>query len=193
MLPQKFNSLPSAIASYDYTDIASAVGYSLFYGAVCTDGTGILTTEPIYSAEIEKDGTDGVLTEETFEVTFNAPQTINGNAILTFCNSNPSPGGGFQTAVLYLSGSALTTLGTFLDDVAFAGASNTTYCAVVPIVNQQVKVGDVLRLFVSGSGAATSDYGWGVDPMNRDGSYITPSTEALTTQLKLYVPFRIDL
>lgn len=95
VLPQYYPQVPpSAIASYNYTDIGEGTGVTLFYAFVSEDDTAkdyhMTTDSALYSTEIDEvvATADAAFTKKLdydFDLTtFNLPKTIKGTAIVTF-------------------------------------------------------------------------------------------------------------
>src|SRR3990167_4164279 len=101
----------AAIASFNYTDIAEATGIVSFYGAVHTSGSSAyppadqtgyyLTTTTPYSnqvivsgAIIAGAGQGYVSSNNNFDITFNRPQNVKGNAYLNIVLGGTRPAGG---------------------------------------------------------------------------------------------------
>lgn len=92
-LKKKYQSQPAAIVTYDYTDIASGVGYSIFYGGhmgeVTSSGSWLLSDNEFYSNDIvTKERTDSsgaweLVIDKDFDVTFNLPRVVRGDAIIS--------------------------------------------------------------------------------------------------------------
>jgi len=217
VLPLKYQTQPSAIASYDYTDVADGTGNSTFYLCYTADNSGdtlILTNEILYSTEIDytyqidaADNTDAANLD--FNLTaFNTPRTIQGNATVEIGMSLYQSTTAddrvwtYNTINLYkVSGGVETLIGTAVSATeANPGSDTSTYYIntfSIPLTQTHFKIGDNLRanILVHVSGAGTAGCGSvtiGHDPQNRDNT-ILPSSEDVITSSRVIVPFRIDL
>jgi len=208
----------SAVASYSYTDVAEGTGVTVF-NLVGATGDNILTTQTVYADKIEE---ESAVTDTTsayvkiFDVdydlsAFNMPKTIEGTGLLNF--SQYGKGSGDETSWWYFTivvkkydGSTETTIGTVNSSTLSAtGVHTTTNLELLPITLSQTHfaIGDILRVTVEGyikdtdwisGGRNTLKIGIGQDPMNRDGSYLIPSTNTGEITLnKIYIPFKLDL
>ena len=217
VLPINF-PLPSesAVASYNYYDIAEGTGIKLFYGCGISDSTGqdyILTENQIYPAQAAKEITGTTtsasyaLTSDTdFDLTaFNTPRTIRGTAYINFCfGAATSDGGAGYTKIIAKlrkwDGSTETEIASNTSEelVTTTAFTNRLASFTITIPETHFKIGEQLRLTmlqyaytVGGTKTTTTTYG--CDPMNMDGT-ITPSTDdTAITQLKLWIPFKLDL
>ncbi len=136
--------------------------------------------------------------------TFNLPRTIEGTATLQIGHAAEASGGGNEV------GSTITARirkwdGTTETEIANSVSEEISSSAVIinrihnmPIVipRTHFKIGETLRLsldvtsrIIGGGGGVV---GIGHDPQNRDGIFITPSTQANITATFILMPFRID-
>ena len=222
VLPQNF-PLPneSAVASYSYTDLAEGTGIRLFYGCTNEDGDGILTQNQIYSHTIESTALQNPPTtsyvldlDKDFDLTaFNMPQTIKGTAYIngTFYLHTDAVGAG-QSGISYIQiklrkwdGSTETEIAN--NTFTLTHTSSTTekklFCLDITIPETHFKIGEILRATVLiytkvtaiDSGLENFRTAFCYDPMNRDGTYIVPSTDDPVTisQFKLWIPFKLPL
>jgi hypothetical protein len=218
MLNKDYNSQSSAITSYNYTDIADATGMRLFYGAAQTSSvstTYFLSQNQIYSSAIElvplsqiTFGADGIVGTWDLDLTaFNANQILRGTAIFNICfavTALVSTGnhhfGHIVAKLRKWDGVTIMELGSVTSATTGGTPAKTITCLTIPITQTPFKKGDVLRLTLEAWGHtdAATNTGMvtiGTDPMNRDGTYIKPSTDTptSTTQLKIWIPFNLDL
>lgn len=209
----------SIVATYDYYDFGEGTGMRLLYAAK-TSADEILTQNQVYSHSIETSGTSSSPPTDAYENTldvdfdlsaFNAPKDVYGTAYVNGYFEVQTTGTGANgTGKLTLKlrkwdGSAETEIASV--DLEVATVHNDTqsklFLLSLPITTPvHFAVGDILRLTVMGyykktevgTGGGTGRITFGHDPQNRDGSYIIPSTDAppSTTQLKIWVPFKIQ-
>ena len=192
MLQKKYLSQDKSIASYDYTDIASGTGYSIFYGANIADGTisgsYVLSDNAFYSdkvttyANVPQAVTN--FANIDFDVTFNMPRTAKGKVIVCVpvgIGRETGQANGVLTmnlsgSIIHYDGTTETNLGSFrssdfaLDDAVDAYGYDIL-SSVVDIAITHFKVGDTLRVSIEGwsrIGAAVTRYvGIGHDPKNQ--------------------------
>lgn len=175
-----------AIVSYDYTDLAENTGVASFYlcqTAYSGNTSYILTQEQLYSSAREVNISD---TSITFSLTaFNLPQNIKGTGYLSL---------GRKTSVG--TGSIKATLKNSVDGSIVAVSSPDTNATsedvwllpmTIPLTH--FEVGEQLQLTIEDQNSGTLFIG--VDPKNRDGTNITPSTNAnlMLTASTLKIPF----
>lgn len=212
--------LPSenAVASYNYTDMAEGTGITIF-NLVGTTGDNILTSQTVYADRIEEESADTSTTSDYVKIfdvdydlsAFNMPKTIKGTGLLNF--SQFGQGSGDETSSWYFTivvkkydGSTETSIGTVNSSTLTAtGVHTTSNLELLPISLTQTHfaIGDILRVTVEGyikdigwisGGRNTLKIGIGQDPMNRDGTYLTPSTDTGEITInKIYIPFKLDL
>lgn len=210
---QPFQHQPSAIVSFDFTDISEGTGIVRYKGFISsTDGgnESRLSTVDLYSADIETSADlqgEGSFRKDIdldFDLSaFNLVKTIRGTAIIN------------ATLQLHEVGAA-TIQGYIIarikkNDVEIASGQSETIqtttdvSKVMPILvsippKTQFKKGDVLRVTIEGWGKSTAGTAGdtitiGHDPQNRDGTRIKPSTDSptTTTNIDFYIPFDLDL
>lgn len=219
VLSNKYQNQESAIASYNYTDIASGTGYSVFYGA-SVSGATILIPNAIYSNDIVF-RTGNITTsanaeriEKDFDVKFNRPQTLKGAMIINCpigMRSNQAASEGSSRVDLSLSkirGGVTTFLVSGSSAVFNTGATadnimkDTMTAVRLEMPTTAIANGDTLRLNVRqwGSvGDGTIVFGFGCDPAGRDDPAIALGTDdgvinsGNPTDLRVYVPFVVDV
>ncbi len=206
-----------ANATYDYFDIAEGTGIKNFYaGMSIASGshTSFLTTDATtYSGRIveKRQGALawGLYSDVDYDATFNLPKIIKGKVRISCSQGVQGSAGTKKVALLMalykVSGGVPTQigndLGTNQTSLGTSGASTETHNLTFPITDRvHFKQGDILRLNVKMYGVnaiADNGFGYGLDPADRDDT-ITASGQivvesAYTTQLKLAIPFIIDI
>ena len=192
------NKKEEAIASYDYIDIAEGTGIVQFYGALkgTSGGTSyMLTTEQIYSQDIS---TLVPSTPQSYNfdlAAFNMPRIIKGTAYVSI--SLYIDGSGTLVAAAKVQKGSGGTYSDCCDQVTSSSkvdGTPTDSMLLIPLTINEThfKKGDNLRLVITISGDAHAGNEFGHDPMNRDGTNIT-AAKNLSTQLKLFLPFKIDI
>jgi hypothetical protein len=213
MLQKIYNSESSAIASYDYFDIADGTGMKMFYLA-SVYGNYILTINQIYAETVEYNTGAQALTTSFAKIMdvdydlsqFNFPQQIGGSAVCSFSFFGFKSGTATTTCKITVkvrkySGTTETELGeATTDELLNTTAAYKTTSLVVPVANTSFKAGDILRVTIEGwakeaAADSTIELGIGQDPMNRDATRLKPSTDnpVSTTTTKIWMPFKIDL
>jgi hypothetical protein len=201
----------TAIATFEYTDIADATGTVIFdafqYRENKTDGYAIAQDGDFWSMEIETTesvSSNGANPDLDFNLSsFNLPRTAKGVGFAQF-SSNRGAGGSFTGGGVYPNiiirkwdGSTETDLveasGAYL-----SSGSPDTQLIRFEIPRTHFKKGDTLRVTAqivtggldSGSFNATIAH----DPKGRDGAIIAPTTgSADTSTFKVHIPFQLDL
>lgn len=193
-------SAEAAVASYDWTDIAAGSGLISFY--LCATGasgatTYNLLTSEVYSEVIEMD-TSLSQTQNFDTPQFNLTRIISGTAYLSCAGRISSDGSGSIQITAQLKkydGTTETNISdAILSSIKTGADVREMYLIQIPCTTTLIKQGEVVRLTLTvtrmSNGIATT----GLDPKNRDGTQITPSTmSTISTVSKLFIPFKIDL
>ncbi len=222
VLNKKYVSQTSAIASFDFQDIADGTGSQNFYGGQAQlSGNAVvafLTTDATtfsnrITEKILVTASTGFLkrSEVNFEVLFNQVQRIKGQARLTVTQGAATSGSVSSkvavVATLFHVDNAgtpiqMATGQTFwtLDD---ADAINSEVKTMPFDLTSQIwtfKSGEIMRLkmeLYASAGADTVYAGYGCDPADRDDIADLSGGVILdtadTSQLKLALPFILDL
>jgi hypothetical protein len=210
--PQVNNSKESALANYNYTDIAAGTGLVSFYAGNTVD-LKMLSNQPFYSDEmyfdsVFNDGTKYVkYLDLDFDVTINRPLQIGGLCVINIPGSRSGGGtGGDGNTSMRADVRVRKWDGTTETDLAVASGSILTgaeggtftykmFAIDLNIPDTQFKAGEVLRLTVEGwaigGGSPNPHIRIGNDPMNRTAGWDT--TGAVPSRLVFQVPQRIDL
>ena len=211
----------AAVASYDWTDIAEGTGIVLYHAYVSETSTGDdnhISTAELYSRKIETTATTGsasyaLIIEKDFDLTaFNTPRTIKGTATVTMCMAvnEHQPNGAVAGGVI--SGYVIARVKKGTTEIASAQSQTISLdttgvpTGISEMINIPItipithfKIGEILRLAIEGWGKKATTYHCrltiGNDPMNRDGTYIKPSTDdpITVTKMDLYCPYKIEL
>lgn len=193
------------LQNYDFVDIADGLGYIHYYGLDTKDNSATsyrLVKTPTYSYDVET--TQTADTNYNFDSsTFNTPRIAKGTAFVRFQTLLSSVGGASVTYTVKVQkvatdGTTVTTLGSTTSETitrAGAGTTFTNLLIAVALTQTQIKNGETLRVRIEvdtsfGSGLDRSYFG--IDPQNRSGTNITPSSTYATT-LDSFIPFRIVL
>lgn len=213
MLNKKYQSAGSVIATYDNYDFAEGTGIVNFRGfKYDVSGSTVygLSNQDNYSYSVETstataDTTPAKRLDLDFDLTeFESPKTIKGTAIVSVpLGVDGNTAGGSTTGFIIAKirkwdGTTETEIasGTSTTEAVNSGTINAVKTIKVDIPITSFKVGDTLRLTIEGWGKHPSGFeGYiavGHDPQNRDGTYITPTTNPVTTKLNFYCPFRLE-
>ena len=210
-IPETFQAQANSIATYSYTDIADGTGKQIFYGFQTKTSAGTkynLSTIALYSSTIELalaaiPGSGSGAYSDVFDLDFdlpefNLPKTIKGTALVVvpiYMNE-----GG---AVAFMKVQALVRKWDGTTETEIANATSAEYSATgvyiatfpVTIPETHFKAGEPLRVTLKLQGKEFSGDVTGVtmalDPMDRDGTYIIPSTAEVTTQVIFHIPFKL--
>ncbi len=167
-LPQKFPTQPpSAIATYDYIDIATGTGHVTFYGSGSWTSAG-LSTYLIQQAFFG----NGTLVEGTSTLDlspFNFPSTVKGIAYVSFYLNKSAAGGHTVTMKFQKVSDTTTDISSAIISRTLSAAATTQETLVIPLTETHFKRGDILRLEVvisAGAGTATIEVTpTGAEPM----------------------------
>ena len=189
----------TAIASYDFTDIESGLGFVDFFAAKTDLAAGaeeILTDDAtVYSGDISTNRTTAGTTSFTFDSSvFNLPKTVKGTAIFS-CGI-----GGVNTANITAvtaklqkyDGTSATDLSSVITSSGFtaSGTDDKMMLLQLPLTETRIKKGEQLRLLVTFVLNNNISADIGHDPRGRsDGSI---GTNAVTTMV-IKIPFKIDI
>lgn len=210
---QKFTTASPVIASYSYSDAAAGILVQLYYGMNSEDSVGQdyhLTKQVQYSSS---EGTthsgDTAAVDLDFDFTpFDLTQRIEGTATVSLgvYYQSVATGTGNLTgtvSVRHWDGATETVLVTnTIPTTAVGSGDAAAKTHVIPLVIPLTifATGDTLRVTVTLSlprtgGAGNMVVGLGHDPQNRDwAAFIAPSgDDTVTTQLRCYIPFKLDL
>jgi len=195
VIPSPFGMLlESSIASYNFTEMASNLGYVAFY-PYTSSGSFLTTNSTLHSSGAY---TNSPATK-VFSVKFNKQTLIGGPAKINLLHGDYDNVGDisglysisiFKNSILLASGALIATYPT----TPGAGALKTTYvCADIEIPETIIGAGDELKLRIAfesnGSGRL------GHDPANTSWTDLglTPAAGPDATRSTFLVPFRINL
>ena len=195
-LPNKYLTRPEgAIGSYNWTDIASGLGYVTFY--LASSVNGVTTSRHLSNIPFYGEPNSKALTASSgspannidYDTTpFNLPAVIGG--VVVFDMSGYATSGGVSNwycdAYLYhiKKDGTSTQLAFFDTEESSSGNQYFTKSSQATIATTKLKRGDYLRLRISLSFDSTAGY-----------LYTDPTLE-ITTALgtsMLHIPFRIDI
>lgn len=186
----------SAVASYSWTDISEGTGIVNFYGYSSRNNTTITyrLTQSLPESEndtlVDQNGQIN-FNDYDFDLTpFNAPRKLKGQAMVTGSYSwieGLADREAYLTATLKKwDGSTETDIGSSRTQTLTATTPETGFTFCFDLTPTSFAIGDVLRLTITvGNSAGTAD--------NGNKSVWTINTNPTDKQLKLSVPFNIDL
>lgn len=199
-MPARFPTYPeTAIASYDYVDIASGTGLVNLYPIVGQDSTGntydivkdtAMRAAVIETSRVNSSGT----TTLTFDLAaFNKPRHIEGTAyaVIPFYEIGNSSAAYVTIKLQHYDGTTATDLTATVQSVSLSEAAGE-YLSLflkLPITTEaHFSRGEILRAVVTLTTGASITARVGHDPSNQT----SPSTDLDNTQLIISVPFRIQ-
>ena len=212
-------SRENTVLNYDFADIAEGTGIVLFYGYVDADATGnnYKFSTRLFDSRLIESNDSGTWTTTAFvkdlDIDFDlgeqtVSRVIQGKATIeTAWDFEKTAGGNdIQGYIKYIlkrvRGGAETIIGTGQSEtfsVMVTGTHDKRIVLInIDVTKTSLKKGDMLRLTQEGWGRinvvgnSTGKFTIVHDPLNRDGTVITPTTDDRTTQLKVYMPFRIE-
>ena len=185
-LPQKFRKTRDrAIASFNFTDIASGLGVQIFF---CTIGetSGGNTYHLLDNAVTSKnDVQDKILkaaTDVDFDTSpFNLPRTVKGTAFISGSfNVDAGNNVSCTATILKFDGSTETTIGaTITSQTETATSTERGILLEIPLTQTLIKKGELLRLTITVTSAGGAS-GVHADPLGSQGQ-----------PLKLLMPFKL--
>ena len=192
-------SSEGAIATYDYVDVAEGTGIIIYYACVAETSTAeafILTAQELYSTRIQEDTEQGNSIERNFDLApFNLPQTVKGTGYVScFLNNGAGAGATVQARILKWDGSSESVVSAAVISQSITNGVEEGILLPFTMTETHFKTGDVLRLEVIITAPAGGvETRVGVDPQNRDGTDLTPSSNEITTQFAFHCPFKLDI
>lgn len=196
-LSGKYISAGTAQPSFDYLDYASGLGYRTYY-AVIADVSGAVTyflspqvmdtSEGYTLTTIAAPGT----TTQTYDITFQNPAIIQGNALVNFTFRTATGEGNINPEFYHVRGGVETLLGEATNTNLSGGTINIREALLVSLTRQGFAVGDILRLkykITNVSGTITAYH----DASSRTTLTETTTGVTIQTSLIIKIPFVIDL
>lgn len=190
--------IPAAVASYDYFDIATAVGYKSFYLAGAYDSTGssrFLTTNPNIASDYRV-GFIGNGADLDFDIEFNKPLIIaDVDAIISYMIIANGSNSDTFTAVFTVKhvdkNGTETDLGTVtITDSDGDPVQYRMHTAKIPLSRKKISIGEKLRLNVTLTTAAS----WVIytDPAGAITKTLS-NTGTGTSRAILDIPIKVDV
>lgn len=193
----------TAIASYNFTDIADGTGFVTYYGWATEDSTGkdyvLVTDSNLRSDDIEQQVTltNGAAFVKEFDLDFdtsslNLPRTLVGVAHFNTPIELSAVGeSAYVIAKLRKwDGTTETDIASVQSETYLDGAGGVektlAFSLTVPLTH--FKKGETIRITLEYWAKGVGEFGIGQDPANRDGTLMTDNT-----QIKINLPFKLDL
>lgn len=217
MLTKKYQSQPTGIVTYNYTDISDGTGVvvlNAFEYALSGSTLYGLSSQTPYSYEIEKniaagsipDTNYGSILDLDFDLSaFNTPKTIRGKAAVSIpvkiTNTEDKSYGCYIIAkIRKWDGTTETEIASAISpNVVTSNYLSEATVLTIPLTIPETffKQSEILRLTINFWGykqsGATGTMQMGIDPMNRDGDNIVKATDLIPTKLEFHCPFELDL
>lgn len=214
VLPRVFsNDRERVIASFNIIDIIQGQGivkYYLFQGETDSDIIRGASNDSVKrSKAVER--LSGMGPGDASQISdydvgqFNAGATIEGTAYaqgsFSVIETSGSGGSGdvsIKVQIIKVSGGGETLIGEAESQSISTPSSLVVGNFLIPLTIPKTtfKAGDKLRFRVSiikTGGASGVEIAYGIDPLNRDGTRLVPSTTDVTTTTRIDTPFKIDL
>jgi len=200
-IPTIFDQGDPAVASYNYIDILTGVGYlTLYAGDYDDSGTQkyVLTPNEFYSSVASHQTIGAAAFDLDFDVEIGKTVTFSGEAIINIPLRMQQAGVQQVTATVYIRKYSGGVESEIVNDTCSTPAAlnwglNQPWilAAKLTVPKTVFKKGDVLRLTYSCPGYAGKTIDWFHDPKNR--STINGSAYSIeSSQLKLNMPVFID-
>ena len=205
MIPNRYQVSSGNLVNYNYADIASGTGYKIYYGyneKISGSAYYKLTTDPIFSYDIESSGSSGtdttLIKDIDFDILFNKPQNIKGAVKFNFGYTVLTGGTPFTwitARVRKWNGTTETTLASVTTPVVQSATNPKVFCMSATVPLTHYKVGETFRITIElyGYSNPACDHVFFHDPMNRNSCGVTVGTTIGTTKFEVHVPFVMDL
>jgi len=184
-LPKPYSHTPTAIISFNFTDIAEGTGsvrYFLIQYQTSAGTTYGLTRQADRTANIST--TPGGTVEYDLDLPpFNLPKVVKGTAVFGVGGDKGNGVLSFVVTLKKLSGSTETDVTSAITSAA-GGVGEDWFIFEMPCTQTHFKIGDILRLNISVVASGTAK--WNHDPSNSEGA--NPTKAGFIS-----VPFKIDI
>lgn len=204
----------NASANFDFRDLASGLGYEIYYGVATksriavtsTQVYQLLPTAEIWPTDVNISQTAVATTTFNFDTSvFNLPRTVRGTAIFNaaiVCDEadNQESQVTVQIKKVAIDGVTVTNLSSAIvwdrSSTSSIGPNETENMLIyLDLTQTLIKKGEKLRLAVSLtmiSGSGTDTVKVYCDPQERTITVGGSAQTNISTQMKLLMPFRID-
>lgn len=190
---------PSAIASFDFTDIADGTGVIIFYGVVAISSTSteyeLITNQEVWSALVETGrSTDGTTTINFNAKNFNIPREVKGTVSASMVLGLLAGATGKLSVEIFhvASDDTATSIGSEITSQTKNTNDNHMIYINIPLTQKHFKKGEHIRVTVKLiQVGASGNSAVGHDPQNQDGTVIKPASENGTNVMRFLIPFII--
>lgn len=197
-LPEPFTTAPDAIATFDYQDIESGLGYVTFYAMATSLAAGteyVLSDDTEYADPIWTERSTAGTTTLTFDSSeFNFPRSVRGTAIFS-CGVGGNNMDIDVTAQLQKwNGSSATNISSVITAATYAAGAGTAKMILLqlPCTETLISEGEQLRLVVTLQTNNANVAELGHDPKGRSaGSYLGLDANT-TTIMTIKTPFKVE-
>ncbi len=195
---QKFTTISPVIASFSFSEVTSGLGFIKYFLMQTEDSGGVdyaLNEEARHSSVIQlsANGT-ATVTTDFFSSAFNAARTAKGTANINIGYRTDVTAGdtcAVSVQITKFDGSTTTNISSAIT-LTLVAVAEGVLSYEIPITETIIKIGEQLKVIViltqAGAGHQTSI---GVDPQNRDGAFIIPSSNDSITSSNINIPFLI--
>ena len=198
MLPQKYQSIPTAVASYDWLDLTSGAGYKKYYLVSSYLAGG--TVNYFLSSKVV-DGPTGIWFKTAgngdldFDITMKTPSIIGGSdAVINIPYHHMAGNATTLTVTIYhvTTGAVETSLGTLTTGRTAGGGGAEDYmeCMKIPLTAKKFAIGEKLRVNVvwTSTGTVTISF----DPAGLDTA-TDKDGRTIALSASVQIPFKIDI
>lgn len=221
VLPAKYASTPSAIASYNFTDLASGEGFVSYYG-LRTQSADILTSNANnYSGTNTTTNNEMIETNSTvaedsstktqrininFDLSFNVPQIIKGTAIVNIPFGYSTSAGSITTLQAGVSAKISHVDSSNNETFLVSGAATIQHSTSSPLdveefitiplaisPARQFTKDEKLRLNINIGAAGTNSQSWVVVVGHDPKNRTGTNLTSEDTNLIAHIPFVIDI
>lgn len=199
-LQQKIPVQPQpAIASYDFQDFFSGLGYKTFYLIKSIDGDRLIDfTESSHGTStggsVEEVAASASEDHNYDTSTFNLPRVIDGVVYVAFVTKKDHGSSSSHVVTLYHVDSSDNETSLATDTFTYTSDQTIQYVLMeLSVTNQRFGIGEKLRLSIDTTNGAGGALIYGTDPDGRAGSGTTITLAAGETISKVHVPFKIDI
>ena len=210
MIPQKFQVQGSSVASYDWKDLTSGLGYRTFYASKTQSGSHVLITRAMDSSSADFYADDGAIAEQAeanlemdldFDIAINVPCILRGTAYVNLSHKVVNAAGAmmhryFVVTVYHYDGSTETSLGSETTKDCIATIDSRRELITISLTSKKFAIGHILRLNVQLWASETVEANNTIflyfDP-NSLNTLTDPFERTIGTDLIFDCPFRIDI
>lgn len=194
--PRRYANPGTVLANFDFTDLASGLGFVNYYGLTSNPSTSYLLSSNVEysSGSRETSKSNGSLTVNFDSSVFNLPRVVKGNAYFSCAVVITASGTGTISATLQKVGptGTVTDLGSGVTSESITSSNDSTmFFLELPLNTTNIAAGDKLRLAVTLVCDAAGSILIAHDPASRNSTNF-PANDNYITRLKVSIPFRID-